>query len=434
MSGIGFIKLEDTEKADIGYSFDESVGAMLFDYSAYDDVWGDYFRLTDSFKDGNVQLINNMSEAESFGIRDNAFMNGIPYYHIKAFYDYLKRDAPLYVCFANCKSGGLPDFSAIQAAQQASGKLFQIGVWTEQEIWREETDGKYGFTGVLGNISSNADELDGKINLPSMAPNPLSVIVFANTARLANTGNEVDHKKIPDAIGLGFSKISVVLGQNGGETEHNIQKGNHGSTPVGYMGVFMACLYDASAEISVANVGKYDINLHDDMRFPELGFGGVSNGNYNALGDFNHFRGKILASKGYIIPVTFAAKEAGVYWSSDQTLSNGIYGSISRNRVAHKIRRIIRAIMTPHINGTVPIDSRTLSIAKSDAAIIKSKIDTTITLYMKNNQGMPQINQVTTVISSSKNSTILQNDSIYIDTYVIMVDNSSELHIHMEMT
>ena len=90
--------------------------------------------------------------------------------------------------------------------------------------------------------------------------------------------------------------------------------------------------------------------------------------------------------------------------------------------------------MTPYINETVLIDSRTLSIAKSDAAIIKSKIDTTITLYMKNNQGMPQINQATTVISSSKNSTILQNDSIYIDTYVIMVDNSSELHIHMEMT
>ena len=72
---------------------------------------------------------------------------------------------------------------------------------------------------------------------------------------------------------------------------------------------------------------------------------------------------------GYVLPTTYKAKEAAVYLSNDQCLSEGDYKSLANNRVIHKLRRIIKSVMLPYVEGNVEMDPNTGKIAVYDAAI-----------------------------------------------------------------
>lgn len=428
MPGLGNVTLSDLNLLNATFSFDESICGMLFDFCLYSSPFEDHVQLENFFGGNQVQLIRNLDDIEEMGL-DDEFMGGVPYYHIKQFYDYIGADADLYVMFANCIYDNKPDFEAIQIIQQAAGgKIFQLGIWTEQCIWKSGLS-DYEFTNLLGEIEAQAEVLSGKVNKTGADGMPLSVILNACTAKLDDIDGKfvIDHQKIPNATSLNFPKISVVLGQNGTEETHFIQKTNHRYTPVGFMGLAMACLCMASAEMNIGFVDKFDLNKNDNIANPELGFGNVSIDEFTPLNEINVVRRNVISLKGYILPTTYKAKESGVFFSNDQTLSEKDFSTISLNRIAHKCRRIIRSVMFPYVNGNIDIDPSTGSVSSIEQTKITNLITERMDANMINPLGQDQISGRYVVIDDSSN--ILETDELDVNCYFIPVCSNMTIDI-----
>ncbi len=433
MAGLGSVSFNILASNGITFSFDESICGILFDYGMYDSPFSDHPILENYFGNNTVQLINNLQEIESMGL-DDAFMNGVPHYHIQQFYDYIGADMKLYVMFANCINNEAPDFEVIQSMQQqANGQIFQLGIWTEQSVWCSQNDSElYGFTSVIGQLESQAEVLSGRVNKTYSDGLPLSIILNANTAMLSNQSIAygVNYRKVPYALSLGCPKVSLVLGQNGTDEVHDMQLNNHNGTPVGFLGITLACLALASAEMSIAYVDRFDLNKNDDVLYPELGFGSISDKDYNAIQSLNQVRRNELSLKGYILPTTYESKETGVYFSNDQTLSDKDFNSISLNRLAHKCRRIIRSVMFPHINGNLQVDNVTGSLSNTAMTQLNNEIIKMLDFYMVNTDGQDQISGRDLSFENTKD--ILETDTIYVDCYIIPVSSNMQLDIQEE--
>lgn len=427
MPGLGYVSLgtKGTKDFNVGISLDESICGMLFDISHYDDVFSSHLLAEGNLSDNQIVLVNNLEEAEAFGI-DSEFMSGIPHYHIKEYYDYIGIETPLYVLFSDCSywEGNvlMPDFSIIEDMQRACyGKMFQIGVWTEFPVWSFGED-EYGFTGLIPKIQEAAELVSGQTGLDTNESSPLNVMLFANTFHLDN-GDAANYKKIPSAMELGCHRVSLVLGQNGSSEIHSMQNSIESKTPVGSLGFAMACLTLAAAEESISWVGEFDLNKNDSMVVPELGFGS----NYMPISDLNEIRRDIISSKGYILPTVYKAKEAGVFFSSNATLSEGDYGSIANNRVINKCRRIIKRAMFSHINAVFETDPISGELTSANISILTNEIIDALDRYLVNKQGQSQVNGRDVTIETTKN--IMLEDRIAVKCHFIPANSNSVINV-----
>lgn len=388
---------------------DESVCGLLFDLTYFTTPFTNYPLIKQYFGNEETHVINNLDEAAMYGLTDNQFMNGVPYYHIKAFYDYIGTDAPLYICFT---SDGR-EWSAIEKMQmEANGKIFQIGVWTAQCIWNVSGD-NLGFTDLCGNLETAAEVLTGKVGIETPGMTPLSIVVSPNT-KVSKT--EVALQEIPSAIELNFPKLSVTLVQNGTDAIHTMQNKNPYSAPVGCIGLLMACLHLAYAEECIGYVDKFNLNKNEDFENAEVYF----NNEYISVDDIAYLVGNYIALMGYILPCTYSGKEAEVFFSGDPTLSNGDYNTIANNRVMHKCRRCVHSALLPYIHAGHLLDNSTGELSDSTKTIIVSDITNMLDSLMVNSQAQSQINGRTVEISESEN--ILQTDSISISLSIGLVN------------
>ena len=158
MASLSYI--DTSPKAPANKSFriptDESIGAILIDISGFDNPFEGYSLLYSSFKENKIQCIKNMDDAYLLGIEDDGFLNGLLYYHLSQFYDYIGTGQTLYIAIADCSNG----WDVVEGMQrQTNGRLFQIGVWTSQPIWRIKEDGSLGFTSLITDLQAQADEI-----------------------------------------------------------------------------------------------------------------------------------------------------------------------------------------------------------------------------------------------------------------------------------
>lgn len=411
------ISLRTLERTDNTVSIDESVTGILFDYCKYGNVFNGYPLAEACFGNGEVQCINNLKEASSFGITANGIMNGVPYYHLQEFYEYIGDDAPIYVSFANCSE----NFDAIVKMQIATnGKLFQIGVWTEQDIWSYDEENGYCLTNLIGKVGVQSKKINENGSLNDVNHCPFSLIVCANTNHIEGVGS-VDYNAIPEIKSLEFPKVSVILGQNGSTTLHAMQNGNNDKCPIGMLGIVLALVYKAPAEESIAYVGKYNLNEYERFQNPELGFGA----NYSPIDKINTYRKYLLCQKGYIIPVSYKATESDVFLSDDQTLSNKDFSTLSMNRIVHKCRRVIRSAMLPYINDSVYIDYTTGQLSSTSTSIIVNEIINLIDAYMVNGNGSPQIDGRNVSVDVEQN--VLYGDKLKIDTIIVPIESAESI-------
>jgi hypothetical protein len=430
MGNIGKANVGKLQSNVLDVSYDESVCGMVFDYGLRSNAFYGYDTAALNFGDGQVQQINNIDEAVYLGIKEGGIMGGIPYYHIKEFYSYIGKDAAIYVMFANCVDNGSPSFTCIEDFQQkASGKLFQLGIWTEQDLWKS-TGGTIGFTALLGEIEARAEILSGIIGKTASALLPMNIVLNANTAHTKADGADsyiMDYRNIPNAINLDFPKLSVILGQNGTDAVHTMQNSDINYSPVGMLGKVLACLCLAPAEESIAYVSKYDLNKNDDFKSAELGFGTLksSSDDYSPISGMSQYRLNQIANKGYVVPVTYVPKPGAVYFSNDTTLSDGDYCSLSRNRVMHKIRRVVRRALIPYINATFYLETTTGDITETGKAQIVNDVLSLIDTAMVNPLGYKQIDGRN--VSVSANGNIIETDSINIKTDVVPADSSTAI-------
>lgn len=413
MAGIGYITTNsfNSHKESFMLPTDESVCGLLFDTSDFFRPFDDFPLIEEFFGKGQTQLINNLTEAAMFGLCDTNFMAGVPYYHLRQFYAYIGSDAPLYVCFTSDHT----EWSAIESMQMASnGKIFQIGVWTTQCIWNI-SGGKVDFTDLLGNLESAAEVLSGKPGESVLGSTPLSIVVSPCTV-LNATRTLLD---IPDATTLNFPKVSVCLVQNGTEEVHIMQKNCPYVTPVGCIGLMMACLYLAHAEESIGYVAKFNLNKNDDFDKAEVCVAGKHFG----VNNITYSVGNQVAQRGYIVPCTYKAKEAEVFFSGDPTASDGDYNHISNNRIIHKCKRAIHSALIPYINANHILDPVSGSISDSSKVMITNDILSMLDAVMMNPAGQSQIDGRTVEITESDK--ILETDAISVKVSIGLVNYNS---------
>ena len=380
---------------------DESVGGMLFDISGFKNPFDGYPLLYNNFKNGTAQRIYNMDDAELLGIVNDGFLNGLLYYHISQFYNYIEGNQELYIVICDCSK----NWDIIPSMQlQTSGRIFQIGVWTSQPVWSRNLDGSIGFTSMIGNIQAQADEICGKVGKSTNMATPLNIILFPNTNYIE--GAEVNYKKIPDATVLGCPKVSVVMAQNGSDEIHNIQKNMPNNAPVNSLGFMMACLAICGAEESVGSLQRCDLNKGEQFNYPELGFGKT----HTPITEINRLWANTLSAKGYIIPIDYEGLEASYFFSSDQTLDDGDFSSLANNRVMHKCRRAACTVLYPYVNSYHIYDSATKTISATSIAIITDSINTILDSVMKNKYGNQQIGGRS--VEFLKESDVLETDAV----------------------
>ena len=148
----------------------------------------------------------------------------------------------LYVMFADCSAS----WDAIDVMQRVAGGLInQLGVWTEQPLWKlNGAEEKYN----LNIVKTLNDKAVAMADLHQ----PLSIVLCANpsnTGSDTSDGKQIDLNKIPTAI-CEASRTSVIFGQARCTPVSMMQKRNVNNTPVGFLGAMMGAIARANVHES----------------------------------------------------------------------------------------------------------------------------------------------------------------------------------------
>lgn len=413
----------------------ENICGMIFDTAGFTDALGTGTAAT-TFANGNVVELNTTDDLKESGI-DASVMCGLPYYHIKQYFTLAGENQRLFVSFMDSSKDA--DFEAIELMQTAAdGIIYQIAVWTTKPSAQTGEDGNLVVTKLYTTLQTVAETLGGKINTVNYDGNsPVNILLNAPVTEALT----VDYKTLPDASLLDLPKVSHILGQESSAEVHAIQAAliealGGKMAVVGNVGAILGVLSVAPAEVSVAYVKDY--NLSGAMQSCELGFGeisydadkvDVSKSSFNNVKSITYTkRQNYLHSKGYMFLTPIEGIQGGIFFSSDQTLSTGDYRSISRCRVMHKSRRVVRQALLTKVNAPVVVDTSTGYMSSSDITIYQNLV----LEALDNNMVEPgtttsQISGRSCNIDSAQN--ILENDQLQITYSLVPVGCTAAIFV-----
>ena len=420
-----------------GVSGQEKVTGLLFDVSLQPDLFAaGYGKNNESkLKLGDVLYVTNFKSAtKDFGIIERVetteddennvnFLHGIPAYHIKEFFRMsgnVDGNGKLYVMFADCSAS----WDAIDVMQRvAGGTINQLGVWTEQPLWKlNGAEEKYNLNIVK--------TLNGKAVAMADQHQPLSVILSANpsnTGSSTSEGKQINLNKIPTAI-CESSRISVIFGQARSTKVLTMQKRNKNNTPVGFIGAMLGALARANVQESVAWVKMFNL-FDDEFQDIELGFGDINLTAEDEFVSLNMYESLSpvllddLDEKGYIFPMKYAGRENGIYISKDQTCSVGDYRTIARNRTINKSRRAVRAALLPYVNSPLLVNPATGFLAPSKISAFKTLIGD-ILAKMQTAQEISGY-----AVNIDPNQNVLIDDTLRISYVIVPVGVATKIYV-----
>ena len=128
-----------------------------------------------------------------------------------------------------------------------------------------------------------------------------------------------------------------------------------------------------------------------------------------------------LDDKGYIFLCKYAGLESGVYFSKDQTCSDGDYRTIARNRTTNKSRRAVRNALLPYSPLKVDPSTGYLSAAKITAF---QNIVTDILTTMQTNEEISGFS-----VTIDKNQNVLKNDTLVIKYSLVPVGVAARIEV-----
>lgn len=420
-----------------GVSGQEKVTGLLFDVSLQPDLFtAGYGKNNESkLKLGDVLYITNFKSAtKDFGIIERVetteddennvnFLHGIPAYHIREFFRMsgnVDGNGKLYVMFADCSAS----WDAIDVMQRvAGGTINQLGVWTEQPLWKlNGAEEKYNLNIVK--------TLNGKAVAMADQHQPLSVILSANPSNTGNNtseGKQINLSKIPTAI-CESSRISVIFGQARSSKIRMMQKRNANNTPVGFIGAMLGAIARANVQESVAWVKMFNL-FDDEFQDIELGFGDINLTAEDEFVSLNMYESLSpvllddLDEKGYIFPMKYAGRENGIYISKDQTCSVGDYRTIARNRTINKSRRAVRAALLPYVNSPLLVNPATGFLAPSKISAFKTLIGDILAKM----QAAQEISGYAVTIDANQN--VLIDDTLRISYVIVPVGVAIKIYV-----
>lgn len=426
---LGGVFMSDTD-GNIGTSSTtstEKVTGLLFDISKQAKFFEEGAGLAVKDKlQGNVIEINSMDDLKELGITaysgdtEKDLLFGIPYYHINHFFGIQGSTGRLFIMFADC---GV-DWNAIEQMQRAAhGMINQLGVWTEQSLWKQtdpeaETYSIDLVTDLQSKAASLADENA-----------PLSILLCANSAVIATdeeSVKKVELGKIPTCV-INARFVSVLLGQGLDADVSAMQLANQNLTPIGNIGAALGCIASASVQESFAWVNKFNlIGYFPDI---EMGFGDVTLNSESKLtstlkySSLNKIQLDDLDDKGYIFLCKYSGLESGVFFSKDQTCSNGDYRTVARNRTIHKSRRAVRNALLPYVNSPLKVDPSTGYLSSSKITMFQNIVSDILTT-MQNNEEISGFS-----VTIDKNQNVLKNDTLIIKYSLVPVGVASRIEV-----
>lgn len=420
-----------------GVSGQEKVTGLLFDVSMQPDLFtAGYGKNNETkLKLNDVLYITNFKSAvKDFGIIERVetteddennvnFLYGLPAYHIREFFRMsgnVDGNGKLYVMFADCST----NWDAIDAMQRvAGGMINQLGVWTEQPLWKlNGAEEKYNLNIVKG--------LNSKAVAMADQHQPLSLVLSANpshTGSATSEGKQIDLNKIPTAI-CESSRISVIFGQARCGLVSTMQMRNVNNTPVGFLGAMMGAIARANVQESVAWVKMFNL-FDDNFQDIELGFGDINLTAEDEFVSLNMYESLSpvllddLDEKGYIFPMKYAGRENGIYISKDQTCSVGDYRTIARNRTINKSRRAVRAALLPYVNSPLMVNPATGFLAPSKISAFK----TLISDILAKMQAAQEISGYAVNIDVNQN--VLIDDTLRISYVIVPVGVATKIYV-----
>ena len=480
-TNLGGVFMKDTD-GNIGSSgvvSSENVCGLIFDTNGFATPLGSGDAAT-TFANGNVVELNSMKDVEKAGI-DETVMNGLVYHHLSNFFSLAGNGQRLFLSFMNSSTD--TQFAAVEKMQlAANGIIYQIGVWTTQpiatktpnytavtdptgnpktlgyfekngEVYSATTDetvtnGKtyysqsfsyeIGSGNILGKLQAQAEVLGGKIDVVNYESfSPVNIILNAPVVDDA----VIDIAQLPDLSEFDCPKVSVILGQPADAAVHTIQEALGGNAIVGNIGMALACLAVAPAEVNIGHVGSF--NLARVTATAELGFGNLTRAveatdgvykftsavaftNIKTLG--YNFRNNNLHRKGYIFLTDYSGVENGIFFSGDQTLSKGDYRTIARCRVMHKSRRVVRLALLPFVNDVWELDASTGQLSASDIAKLENVVINALDVNMvEPGTTKPQISDRQCIIDAAQN--VLANDELQIGYSMVPVGCTSAIYV-----
>lgn len=426
---LGGVFMSDTD-GNIGTSSTtstEKVTGLLFDISKQAKFFEEGAGLAVKDKlQGNVIEINSMDDLKELGITaysgdtEKDLLFGIPYYHINHFFGIQGSTGRLFIMFADC---GV-DWNAIEQMQRAAhGMINQLGVWTEQSLWKQtdpeaETYSIDLVTDLQSKAASLADENA-----------PLSILLCANSAVIATdeeSVKKVELGKIPTCV-INARFVSVLLGQGLDADVSAMQLANQNLTPIGNIGAALGCIASASVQESFAWVNKFNlIGYFPDI---EMGFGDVTLNSESKLtstlkySSLNKIQLDDLNDKGYIFLCKYSGLESGVFFSKDQTCSNGDYRTVARNRTIHKSRRAVRNALLPYVNSPLKVDPSTGYLSSAKITMFQNIVSDILTT-MQNNEEISGFS-----VTIDKNQNVLKNDTLIIKYSLVPVGVASRIEV-----
>lgn len=426
---LGGVFMSDTD-GNIGTSSTtstEKVTGLLFDISKQAKFFEEGAGLAVKDKlQGNVIEINSMDDLKELGITaysgdtEKDLLFGIPYYHINHFFGIQGSTGRLFIMFADC---GV-DWNAIEQMQRAAhGMINQLGVWTEQSLWKQtdpeaETYSIDLVTDLQSKAASLADENA-----------PLSILLCANSAVIATdeeSVKKVELGKIPTCV-INARFVSVLLGQGLDADVSAMQLANQNLTPIGNIGAALGCIASASVQESFAWVNKFNlIGYFPDI---EMGFGDVTLNSESKLtstlkySSLNKIQLDDLDDKGYIFLCKYSGLESGVFFSKDQTCSNGDYRTVARNRTIHKSRRAVRNALLPYVNSPLKVDPSTGYLSSAKITMFQNIVSDILTI-MQNNEEISGFS-----VTIDKNQNVLKNDTLIIKYSLVPVGVASRIEV-----
>lgn len=426
---LGGVFMSDTD-GNIGTSSTtstEKVTGLLFDISKQAKFFEEGAGLAVKDKlQGNVIEINSMDDLKELGITaysgdtEKDLLFGIPYYHINHFFGIQGSTGRLFIMFADC---GV-DWNAIEQMQRAAhGMINQLGVWTEQSLWKQtdpeaETYSIDLVTDLQSKAASLADENA-----------PLLILLCANSAVIATdeeSVKKVELGKIPTCV-INARFVSVLLGQGLDADVSAMQLANQNLTPIGNIGAALGCIASASVQESFAWVNKFNlIGYFPDI---EMGFGDVTLNSESKLtstlkySSLNKIQLDDLDDKGYIFLCKYSGLESGVFFSKDQTCSNGDYRTVARNRTIHKSRRAVRNALLPYVNSPLKVDPSTGYLSSAKITMFQNIVSDILTT-MQNNEEISGFS-----VTIDKNQNVLKNDTLIIKYSLVPVGVASRIEV-----
>lgn len=360
----------------------ERVCGLIFDISAQTNFWttGEGAKIADTWKDKVIEL-NSLNDAIEAGItaytgevdsdteQSKDLLAGIPYYHIRQFFSMAGGSGRLFVMFADCSK----DWNSIIEMQRAaSGSIFQIGIWTEQQLWTKPDEMADAYSiGLVADINRVAVELADDYFAPT------SILLCANTSKVkvnTTTTNQIAVSQIPSCV-VDARYVTVLLSQSMEEQVRRMQASLASTTPVGLVGLALGVLTQAGVGESIGWVRQFD--LVNYVPAIEMGFGDstvsdglITNGlSYSAL---SKAQLNALEEAGYVFARSFEGLEGHTYFANDHTCSSGDFCTIARNRAINKSRRLIRIALLPYVNSPIKVDPSSGNLSAAQVTVFEN--------------------------------------------------------------